>query len=243
VDDAVQRKVDLLLTIGQAVFPASEATKTIPIVALNLETDPVAAGLVQSLGRPGGNVTGMFLNAPELGIKQLQILKEVAPELVRVAVLSEPKVSGYQLAAISATSGQLGIAITSLSYRGSKDIEGILASMTAGKLQGLLVLSSPLVNGESPAIADLALRAKVPSISVFRQFCEHGGLIHYGPQLVDLFRRAASTVDQILRGAKPADLPVELPTRFEMVINFKTAKALGLTIPPTLLARADDVLE
>ena len=185
----------------------------------------------------------MFLNAPELGIKQLQILREVAPELVRVAVLSEPKVSGYQLAAISATSGQLGIAITSLSYRGPRDVESILASMMAGKLQGLLVLSSPLVNGQSPAIADLAAKAQVPSISVFRAFCEHGGLIHYGPQLVDLFLRAASTVDRILRGAEPRDIPVQQPTKFEFVINLKTAKALGIMMPPTLLARADEVIE
>jgi putative tryptophan/tyrosine transport system substrate-binding protein len=240
---AVADKVDLLVAIGHAAFPAKEATKTIPIVALSLESDPVADGLVQSLARPGGNITGVFLNAPELSVKHLQLLKEIAPEIVRVGVLSQPAVSDHQLAVVKAQAGNHGAAVTHLPFNGTQDVEAISATIATDKLQALLVLPSPLVNGASPTIAAMALQARIPSISIFRAFSEHGGLVHYGPKLVDMFSRAGLLTDRILRGTKPADLAVEQPVRFEMAINLKSAATLGLTIPPLVLARADEVIE
>ena len=240
---AVADKADLLVTVGQAAFTARDATKTIPTVAINLEAEPVADGLVQSLARPGGNITGMFLNAPELGVKLLQLLKEIMPELARVGVLSQPVVSDRQLAAVMAASGGLGLTVTHLPFKALADIETSLAAMRAAKAQALLVLPSPLMNQSSAPIAAMAMKAAVPSVSMFRTFSEYGGLLHYGPVLTDIFRRSATLCDRILRGTRPADLAAEQPTKFEMALNLKTAKALGLTIPPLVLAQADEVIE
>ena len=240
---AVADKADLLVALGHAVFTARDATKTIPIVALSLETDPVADGLVQSLARPGSNITGVFLNAPELGAKQLQLLKEIVPDLARVGVLSQPVVSDHQLAAVKAASGGLGMTVTHLPFKALADIETSLAAMTAARAQALLVVSSPLLNQLSAQIAAMAMKVAVPSISMFRTFSENGGLMHYGPVLSDMFRRLATPCDRILRGTRPADLAAERPIKFEMALNMKTARALGLTIPPLVLAQADEVIE
>ena len=243
VAKAVADKSDLLVTIGPAAFIARDATKTIATVALSLEIDPVADGLVQSLARPGGNITGVFLNAPELGVKHLQLLQEIVPKLARVGVLSHPFVNDHQLAIVKAASGGLGLTVTHLPFKAPTDIETTLAAMTAAKAQALLVLPSPLVNQSSAQIAAMAMKAAVPSVSMFRAFSENGGLMHYGPVLSDMFRLSATLCDRILRGAKPADLAAQQPTKFEMVLNMKTAKALGLTIPPLVLAQADEVIE
>jgi putative ABC transport system substrate-binding protein len=241
--EAVRRQADALFVIGHAVYTARKATRTVPIIAVNLEGDPVADRLVESLGRPGGNVTGIFLNAPELGIKHLQLLKELAPAAARVAVLSQPGVSDHQLAAVRSAAERFGVTLVHLPFTGPQDIAGHLAAMRAADSQGLLVLPSPLVNGESKAIAAMAMEMRVPSISIFRAFTEYGGLVHYGPRLKDMFERAAFLVDRVLRGARPGELPVEQPTRFELLVNAKTAKALGLEVPASILVRADEVIE
>ena len=241
--EVVRQQVDAIFAVGHAVHSARAATRDISIVAVNLEADPVADGLAASLSRPGGNVTGVFLNAPEMSLKHLQILKEIAPSIERVAVLSQPRISDYQLKVVQAAAGGLGAVITHLPFNGPQDIEPCFSAMSAANAQGLMVLPSPLVNGESRAIAGLAERARVPSISIFRAFAESGGLIHYGPRLNAMFERTAAIVDRILRGALPGELPVEQPTHFENIINLRTARTLGLVVPPALLVRADELIE
>ena len=244
VAELVGLKMDVLMTaVSQAALAAKKATQTIPIVMI--ASDPVALGLVASLARPGGNVTGLSYFNEAIVAKRLELLKEFVPGLVRVAVLRNPLVAPHanfwQETEVAART--LGVALQPLDVRGPENFEAAFAAATRGNAQALIAFDDSLTVAYRPRIAALAANSRLPAIYGFREFPDDGGLMSYGPSFADLFRRAATYVDKILKGAKPADLPVEQPTKFELVINRKTANALGLTVPPTLLAQADDVIE
>jgi len=242
--ELVQRKVDFILALGPAALRAArDATDTIPIVAFDLETDPVAGGFASSLARPGANVTGLFLDHPGLTGKWLELIREVDPKVHRVALLWDATTGPWQLAAAKAAAQALGLDPQVLEVRGFDDFDGALGAGVRGGLRDLIQLSSPLVDRHSKQTAAFTRKNRLVAISMFRVFAESGGLMSYGPNRQQYDRRLALYIDRMLRGAKPADLPIEQPTIFELVINLKTAKALGLTIPPSLLARADQVIE
>jgi len=244
VAELVGLEVDVLVvTNSQATRAAMKATRTIPIVMF--ATDPVRQGLVTSLSHPGGNVTGLSFYNEELSGKRLQILREFVPELTRLAVIRNPLTEVdtifWQDTAVAAQ--KLGVALQPLEVRGPEDFEAAFAGATRGSAQALLAFDDPLTFTYRSRITALAANGRLPIMYAYREFPDAGGLMSYGPSSVFLFRRAATFVDKILKGAKPADLPVEQPTKFELVINLQTAKTLGLTIPPSLLARADEVIE
>jgi putative ABC transport system substrate-binding protein len=242
--DLVTRKSDVIVAAAPyAIKAALAATRTIPIIGIDLESDPVASGWVRSLSHPGGNVTGLFLDLPELGGKQIQLLKEAVPRLSRVAVLWDSTIGDVQFRATEAAGRAAGLVVQSLRIQGPGDFQGAFDRAAREASQGVIVLSSPLINEQRSHIATLALKSRLPTISLFTSFPESGTLMAYGPNLQELYRRAPSYVDKILKGARPGDLPIERPTRFEFVINLKTAKALGLTIPPAVLARADQIIQ
>ena len=245
--DLVRRKVDVILAIGpQALWAARDATSTIPIVAIDLENDPVQAGFARSLARPGGNITGLFLDQPGLTGKCLELIEEAAPGIRRIAVLVDTTTGGpWQLTAIKAGAEKLGIELHVLEIRGPGDLDHVLGAGLKRGSQALIQLTSPLFDTPTVAtpIADFAVRHRLPAISMHRIFAVVGGLMAYGPNQPEYFKRVPVYIDKILKGAKPADLPVEQPTKFELIINLKTAKALGLTIPPSVLARADEVIQ
>ncbi len=243
-EDLIRVGVELIVAITP---PAAHAAKNatvanhIPVVILSVN-DPVALGLVQSLSRPGGNVTGLSTQFPEISSKRLQLLRELLPGVTRVAVLwntSAPQ-KGLDLKAVQATADGLGVILQLLGVRSTAEIESRFNEVRAG---GLIVLGDSLTFLHRARITALAAARRVPAIYDFREYADAGGLIAYGPNVLEARRRAATFVDKILKGAKPADLPVEQPSKFELVINLKTAKALGLTIPPSLLQRADQVIE
>jgi len=207
--------------------------------------DLVAAGLVESLARPGGNVTGLSQRAPELAGKRLELLKELDPNLSRVAVLWNPRNAASPLSwtELQAPAQQLAIQLHSVEVRNQGDFEGAFEAATNARAHALFVMPDPLMVTNARQVADLAKKSRLPSIFHISAFADAGGLITYGPDRADLFRRAASYVDRILKGAKPADLPIDRATKFELVINMKTAKALGLSIPQSVLVRADRVIE
>ena len=222
----------------------TQATASIPIVGVDLESDPVARGWVVSLARPGRNLTGFFLDIPEMSGKQLQMVQEIRPTMTRVAVLGDPSINELQFRATEAVAGRLGVTFHALPVTEAKQIPGLVAEAARQKAGALVALTSPLVNTNMKPLAVAALTHKLPTVSGFvPSFAEAGGLLAYGPDFPDLFRRAAGHVVEILRGARPGDLPVQRPTKFPLVINIKTAKALGLTIPQSLLIRADVVIE
>ena len=243
--ELVRLPVDVIVA-GTAPSPeaAKRATATIPIVMAS-HTDPVASGLVSSLARPGGNVTGLSAVGPELGGKQLQLLKETLPGLNRVAVLSNPTITSQALSVreIEAVSRSLKMQLQVLEARGPSAFDGAFAAATRERAGALLVLGGSVFFAHRPRLVELAAQSRLPAMYGVREFPQAGGLMAYGPDIRDNWRRAAWYVDRILKGAKPADLPVEQPTKFELVINLKTAKALGLTIPPAVLARADEVIQ
>ena len=235
--DLVRLKVDLIMAIGTpATRAAKEATTTIPIV-FALGADPVRNGLVKSLARPGGNLTGFALGLYEE--KRLELLKAAVPRLSQAACLCgvDPPAS------ISEAARQLGVRLSLLEVEGPSDLDKALATAGSGTAAGLLVGDVQWFNNQLPRIADLAAKMKLPAIAYSRAFVEAGGLMSYGPKAGQQIPRVAAYANRILKGEKPADLPVEQPTKFELVINLKTAKALGLTIPPAVLARADEVIE
>jgi putative ABC transport system substrate-binding protein len=243
--DLVRLNVDVILAGGTlAPLAAKRATSTIPIVMVNAG-DPLGTGLVASLARPGGNVTGMSLMAPELGGKRLELLKELLPRLARVAVLwnAANPYSALVFKQVQAAGGTLGIEVQSLELRDPDDFDGAFETVQRQHPDALITVEDPLTFNHRKRIADFAAGQQLPSLSGLSEFAAAGGLISYGANQVDLFRRVAGYVDKILKGAKPADLPVQQPSKFELVINLKTAKAVGITIPPSLLARADEVIE
>jgi len=222
---------------------AMKATTTIPIVGIDLESDPVASGFVTSLGRPGKNVSGIWLDQPELAGKLLQFLQEVAPGLQRVGVVWDNRIGGPQLEAAQAAARAVSISLHLVSLHTVGETEDAVKRLLGGRAQAILLLTAPAVMNALPRIAELARRNHLPSISPFSTYPASGGLMAYGPDFPAIWRQAAGYVDRILKGAKVADLPVERPSRFELIINMKTAKAIGLTIPPSVLGRADQVIE
>jgi ABC-type uncharacterized transport system substrate-binding protein len=247
-NDLVRLNVDVIVAGGTpAAIAAKRATNTIPVVVANM-ADAVADRLVVSLARPGGNVTGNTFLGPELGPKRLQLLREVIPRVSRVAALQHPGVYGERtmrdmLKELEKTARAIGVELQVVGANSPDDFENAFAEMGKGHAAALIVLPSPMFYTEHRLLVDLAAKHRLPAIYVFREAVDVGGLMAYGASIPDLFRRAATYIDKILKGAKPADLPVEQPTKFELVINLKTAKALGLTIPPSLLQRADQVIE
>jgi putative tryptophan/tyrosine transport system substrate-binding protein len=224
--------------------PLLQATRTVPIVFV-VVIDPVGAGFVASLGRPGGNATGFTIFEYGLSGKWLELLKQIAPSMTRAAVLRDPAVaSGIgQFAAIQAVAPSLGVELTPVDARDVPEIERAVVVLGRAGNSGLIVTPSPVANRHRDLIATLAARHLLPAVYGSRQYVAAGGLISYGPDLIDQYRRAAGYVDRILKGEKPADLPVQAPTKYELVINLEAARALGLDIPTTLLARADEVIE
>jgi putative tryptophan/tyrosine transport system substrate-binding protein len=234
----VRLKVDVIVTLGQAVPAAKQATSVIPIV-FAVDADPVGGGLVASIARPGGNVTGLSSQSPEIASKRLELLREAVPGLRRLVILGNVDWRGavQEIAEVQAAAPTLGLnVVDKLEIRRADDITPAFSALKGGP-QALYVCSDPLVATNRVRIVILALGARLPTMFVRREYIEAGGLMSYGPNFLDMNRRAADFVDKLLRGAKPADLPVEQPTKFELVINLATAKALGLTISPSLLAR------
>jgi len=242
--ELVQRPVDVIAAISPAaVAAAAKATRTIPIVAVDLETDPLATGLVASLARPGGNVTGLFLDFPELAGKWLELMREAVPSLSRVAVLWDPATGPAQMKAAEAAARTLRLPIQVLPARAAADLDAAVRAAVKERAGALIVLSSPVFNAARREVATLTARSRLPSIMAFPGYAEDGGLIGYGPHLRSMFEQAGRHVVRVLKGAAPRELPVERPTQFSLLINQATALALGVTIPPSLLARADEVIQ
>ncbi len=242
--ELVRLKVDMIVTGGALpTRAAKEATSTIPIVMAQ-NTDPVGSGFVASLARPGGNITGLATLSPEISGKRLELLKEIIPKLSRVAVLGTSTMPGnaQSLKETELAGGAFRVQLQYLDVLGPKDIEIVFRAASKGRADAVLVLTSPVINSQRTQFVELAVKNRLPAIYPFPEYVEAGGLMTYGVSFIDLARRAATYVDKILKGAKPADLPVEQPTKFEFIINLKAAKQIGLTIPPNVLVRADRVI-
>ena len=241
--DAVSSKPDVIVVLGGDLVPfVKEATRTIPVVMLT-STDPVESGIVASFARPGGNMTGVAFVSAETGAKRLQFLKEAAPSLTRLAVLWDPNHADGEYRDTEAAARRLGVQVQSLEVRRPEDFEAAFQAATQARAEALMVVSSRLMNLNRERILEFAGRQRLLLVSGWGPWVRSGGLMSYGPDLDVLVRRAANHVDRILKGARPGELPVEQPTKFELVINLKTARALGLAVPPSLLARADHVIE
>jgi putative ABC transport system substrate-binding protein len=244
VDELLRLGVDVLLAASPYVIRAAkQATSTVPIVGIDLETDPMEVGWVKSFARPGGNLTGFFLDIPELGGKQLQLLSETVPRLQRVAVLWDARVAGSQFKATESAAQRAKVGLQSLALHQPDEFAAALEAARNQQAQAVVLLSSPSVFIHRKRLADLALQHRLPAICIFPQFADAGGLMGYGPNLPDLFRRAADYVDRIVKGAKPADLPIQRPLVFKLALNLRTARTLGLKIPQSLLGRADEVIQ
>jgi len=239
--EVVSVKVDVIVTTtAQGVLAVKNATRTIPVVFAGVQ-DPVASGIIDSLARPGGNATGLSILAPELGGKRLELLKEVVPRMTRVAFLwgSGSPIMKETLAAARA----LGLQLQSIEVRDSKGFDSAFEAATKERAQALLTSPGPIINTHQSRIVEFAAKNRLPAMYAGPEFVDAGGLMSYAPSYNDLYRRAAVYVDKILKGRNPAELPVEQPTKFELVINLKTAKQIGLTIPPNVLAQADTVIK
>jgi putative ABC transport system substrate-binding protein len=235
----VRLNVDIIFTVGGEA--AKQATSTIPIVGA-LMPDPVEHGLIASLARPGGNVTGLSLLASDLAGKRLELLREVLPSLRRLGILAQAGTNVVELSEVRTGAKALGIEVDQFDMTRMDDIPHAFEALKV-RAEALYVPANPLANTNRVRINDLARDAKMPTVHGFRQYVESGGLMSYGPNTTDLFRRAGDYVDKILRGKRPADMPVEQPIKFDLIVNLKTAAALGLTLPPALLGRADEVIE
>jgi len=243
--ELVGLKVDVIVSPGPTATRAfKEATSTIPIVMAQ-DTDPVGSGFVASLARPGGNITGLATLAPEMGGKQLELLKEIVPKLSRVAVIGNSTIPGdaQALRETVLAAGAYEIYLRYLDVMDTKDLEATFRVAAKGRADGLLVLGNPYLNAQRKQVVDLAVKHRLPATYTRPEYIDAGGLMYYGTNYPDLFRRAAYYVDKILKGAKPADLPIEQPKKFELIVNLKAAKQIGLTISPNVLARADRVLK
>ena len=242
--ELVQLKVDVIVTAGgTATLAAKKAGVTMPIVFGNVG-DPVGTGIVSSLARPGGNITGLSMMAPDLDGKRLELLKEAFPKVARVAFLWVPVDSRGNLALteMEAAAKALGLKLQSLEVRSLDDFESAFARAKRDGAQALITTTGPLINTQQRQVLDFAAKNRLPAMYPSNDFVEAGGLMSYGPNYTDLFRRAADFVDKILKGTKPAELPIDQPKKFDFIINLKTAKQIGLTIPPNVLARADKVI-
>jgi len=242
--ELVRVKSHVIFARGPAALAAAvQATTTIPIVAIDLESDPIALGYAKTLARPGGNVTGVFLDLPELSAKQLQLVREIVPGLSRVALVGDTIGNAAQFRATERAARTLGVQVQTVEGRTTADLEAALVAALRGGAGAVLIFSSPVVFEQRARIATLAREKRLPTVSLFTEFAEAGGLLTYGPRLRESFLRCGVYVGKILGGAKAAELPIERPQKFELVINQKTAKALGLTISRTMLAQADRVIE
>jgi putative tryptophan/tyrosine transport system substrate-binding protein len=244
-EELVQMRVDVIFADStQATSAARNATQTVPIVMAAIN-DPIASGFVASLSRPGGNITGLTILGPELAGKRLQVLSETVPKLTRVAVLANPSspANALLIKQTETAAQTLGVALHVVDASTPDSLETAFAAVAAARAEALLVMQDAMFFDQHPRIVAFAAASRLPALFAEKQVVESGGLMAYGASIPDSFRRAAAYVDKIFRGANPADLPVETPTTFEFAINLKTAKALGLTIPPTLLATADEVIE
>jgi putative ABC transport system substrate-binding protein len=242
---ALRPEVILVATCGAPLDATRRATNTIPIVVAACTGDMVAAGIVASLARPGGNITGIQKLNPQLSAKRLELLKEVVPKATRVAVLWDPGYSDFAVdwSTMRAAAQALRVTLQSVEARGQPEFESAFSTMAAEHAEAIITFADSMTYVHAQRVADLTARNGLPAIYAFREITEFGGLMSYGSYLPDLYRHATVFIDKILKGAKPADLPVELPTNFELVINLKTAKALGITIPQSILLRADKVIE
>ena len=241
--ELVAAQAEVIVSSGNApAIAAHEVTRTVPIV-LASSGNLVAAGLAQSLARPGGNVTGMTFANDELVGKRLQLLREIVPGLARVAVLRNPLGSPSELAALRAVAGEIGVGLDLLDFHGPADLERLSKAFESSPIKAMLVVSDPLVFTHRVAINAFALRQRLPTMNGLREYAADGGLLSYGPDFIALWRRAAEYVDKILKGVRPEELPIEQPTKFQTVVNLKTAKALGIRVPQTMLLRADEVIE
>jgi putative ABC transport system substrate-binding protein len=241
--ELVRLKVDVIVAGSpQATRSAKQATSKIPIV-MAFDDDPVGSGFVASLARPGGNITGLSTLFPEMSGKQLELLKEIVPKLSRVAVLGNATQPGNPQALREINLTADGVQIQYLEVRGPKDIETSFREASKERADAVLVLSTTILYFNRRQVSDLAVKSRLPTIYGRPEYVDDGGLVYYGPSYTDLYRRAAVYVDKILKGAKPADLPVEQPMKFELIINLKAAKQIGVTIPPNVLARADKVIK
>jgi ABC-type uncharacterized transport system substrate-binding protein len=243
--DLVRRKVDVIVAgTDLAVRSAKSVTKTIPIVMASVGTDPVDSGLVETLAHPGGNITGLTNLAGETAAKRLELFKEAFPKAIRIAVLFDPAVRGNVLQAKDAESiaRHLGLTVQTREVKNAESLDGIFTALSKERPDGLYVPGGPVITANDKRIVDFAIQKRVPTVYHRSDAVLLGGLMSYGADNIEQYRRAAYFVDKILKGAKPADMPVERPTRFELVINLKTAKQIGVTIPPNVLARADKVI-
>ncbi len=244
IDELVQRKVSVILLVGRpATLLGRKATQTIPLVALDLESDPVQSGFIQSLSRPGGNLTGLYFDFPEFSGKLLQLLGEAVPKLRRLAVLWDPGSGTVPLESLKAAAAERGVTVTVTPVAKPDDIERAVKLAIEVQEDAAIALSSPVFGTEPKRLATIVRTVGLPLISQFPEYAQAGGLMAYGISIVDLFRQGGEVVGKVLAGASPAELPVERPSRFRLVVNAGTARAMGLTLPDVVLARADEVVE
>jgi len=242
--ELAERKVDVMVPVSPAAIDAAlAASTTIPIVALDFESDPIARGWIRSLSRPGGQVTGMFFDFPEFGKKWLELLKEIIPQLATIAVLWDPATGPVQIKAIESAGKQLNVKLEILEVRGVANLNDSIVAAGSKGVDALLMTSSPVFGANPERIAGLTLGLRLPAVSLFPDFARAGGLMAYGVDPVKNWRQGAALIAKVLRGAKPAELPAELPTKFELLINLKTAKSLGIVFPTSILVRADEAIE
>jgi putative ABC transport system substrate-binding protein len=242
--ELVSTGVDALLAVSPTgVNAARNATKVIPIIAVDLETDPVASGWAASVARPGGNVTGVFLDSPEFSVKSMQMLRESIPAAQKLAILWDPAIGSLQRDAVMQAAGGLGLALEVIEVRGIADLEPAFNAISRTGAGGVLMLSTPLFSSSMQLVAYLSERHRLPGMTVYPDFARNGGLMAYGPDLQALFRQAGEMMRKVLSGMKPGELPIQRPTHFHLTVNLRAARALGLTVPPQLIARADEVIE
>jgi len=242
--ELVDQNVDVIAAVSTPVALAVRAaTTTIPIVAFDLETDPVATGMIASLARPGGNITGLFFDFPEFRTKLLELLKEVVPSLSKIAVIWDPNSGSAQLKSIEIAAEAIKVSLEKLEVRNAAEMKQAFDTAKRTDVDAAIILSSPFIGANAKLAAELTLSRRLPAVTLFSEFTRNGGLMSYGPNILDVYRHVGGIAAKVLQGNKPADLPVELTTNFELVVNLKTAKALGLTFPLPLLGRADQVIE